>query len=179
MELQVINEAARKIGMSELARRTGLSRSYLYTVLEGSSSPTLETLGKIASALGYELELRKAPLEDSIRDVSSKTARDGQWKIHFFNFVDAFRRRPSLDLVSEAPFSELDERYRALLAAMTWALCDQEGIKAPAWAKAQPALKEPWFVSGMENLKAISIVESPAQFKQKNIFVLDNFLSRA
>jgi hypothetical protein len=41
-----------------------------------------------------------------------------------------------------------------------------------------PAYKDPWFVSGMENLKAITLVESPLHFRRRKIFVLGNFLSR-
>lgn len=108
-----------------------------------------------------------------------KTLKDGRWKIHFFNFVDAFRKDRSFELIKDEPVDDLDEKYKALLAAMVWALCDEIGITPPAWAVLQPPLKEPWFVAGIENLKAISIVESPAFFKQKNVFVLGNFLSRA
>lgn len=179
MNIQMIQSSARKLGVAEIARRTGLARSYIYRVLDGSSQPTITALEKIAGALGYEVELRPAPPVDSVRDVSAKTAQDGQWKVHFFNFVDAFRRSPSELLIEEGPVPELEERYKALLAAMVWFLCDEVGVEAPMWAKFQPALKDPWFVAGMENLKAISIVETPAQFKQKNIFVLENFLSRA
>jgi hypothetical protein len=41
------------------------------------------------------------------------------------------------------------------------------------------ALSEPWFVSGMENLKASALLESPLPFRRNNVFVLGNFLSRA
>lgn len=179
MELQAIQIAAREIGVSELARRTKLARSYLYRVLEGSSTPTIETLGKIAHALGYELELRKEAPKDSVRDISLQVVRDGQWKIHIFNFVDAFRKASSYDLIAEPPVADLDEKYKALLAAVVWALCDEIGVRAPAWTTLQSPLKEPWFVSGIDNLKAIAIVETPVFFKQKNIFVLENFLLRA
>ena len=41
------------------------------------------------------------------------------------------------------------------------------------------ALATPWFVAGVENLKALALVESPTHFRKRNIFVLGNFLSRA
>jgi hypothetical protein len=41
-----------------------------------------------------------------------------------------------------------------------------------------PGLEEPWFVTGIENLKAMAIVESPVFFRRRLIFVLENFLSR-
>jgi hypothetical protein len=51
-------------------------------------------------------------------------------------------------------------------------------LEAPAWVWAVPSLKEPWFLSGMESLKAIAIVESPVFFRRRKIFVLENFLYR-
>lgn len=179
MKLREIQQAARQLGLSELARRTGIARSYLYRVLDGSSVPTIDVLEEITEALGYEVEIKKAPPQDSARWASMKTSKDGRWKIHFFNFVDAFRRDRSFTLIKDAPVDELDVKYKALLAATVWALCDEIGVAPPAWAILQPPLKEPWFVAGIENLKALSIVESPAFFKQKNVFVLENFLSRA
>jgi hypothetical protein len=41
------------------------------------------------------------------------------------------------------------------------------------------ALDSPWFVAGIENLKASALVESPVRFRKRNIFVLANFLERA
>lgn len=42
-----------------------------------------------------------------------------------------------------------------------------------------PGLKDPWFVTGIENLKAIAIVESPVFFRRRKIFTLQNFPGRA
>jgi len=53
------------------------------------------------------------------------------------------------------------------------------GQAPPWWANRPLVLAEPWFVSGMENLKATALVESPVQFRRNNVFVLGNFLSRA
>jgi hypothetical protein len=52
------------------------------------------------------------------------------------------------------------------------------GVEAPGWLASVPACRDPYFVSGMENLKAISIVESPLRFRIRKIFVLENFPSR-
>lgn len=178
MNILAIQKAAREFGLLKLSKRTGLARSYLYKVIEGTSSPTLETFGKITSALGFEVEFRRQPLVDSVRDVSEK-ALDGNWKIHFFNFVDALRRSKNPELIAEPPVKTLGERERALLASITYQLCLELELDIPSWAKEKYVLKEPWFVSGIENLKAMAIVESPVSFKRNNIFVLDNFLARA
>ena len=66
----------------------------------------------------------------------------------------------------------------ALLASTAEALCDELGMAPPRWLAGVPACKEPFFVVGLENLKAISIVESPLWFRIRKIYVLENFLSR-
>lgn len=58
------------------------------------------------------------------------------------------------------------------------ALCAELKIDVPAWIRAVPAPRHPWFVSGMKSLKAIAIVESPLPFRLRKLFVLENFLSR-
>lgn len=100
------------------------------------------------------------------------------WVIHLMDFVDDFRYYKNLDAVRE-PFELTHERWDALLASTASYLCDELGLETQPWINRVPACKDPWFVSGLENLKAISIVESPLHFRLRKIFVLDNFLSRA
>ena len=47
--------AARAHGMTELARKTGLSRSQLYASLSRTGRPELETVLKVTEALGVSL----------------------------------------------------------------------------------------------------------------------------
>ena len=47
--------AARAHGMTELARKTGLSRSQLYASLSRTGRPELETVLKVTEALGLSL----------------------------------------------------------------------------------------------------------------------------
>lgn len=43
--------------MSALAKRTGISRRHLYCIFSNEGNPSLDSLIKIADALGYSLEL--------------------------------------------------------------------------------------------------------------------------
>jgi hypothetical protein len=105
------------------------------------------------------------------------TAEPAHWRVHLMNFVDDFRYYKDPRAVAE-PFALTDERFDALLASTAEALCDELGLPAPAWLSEVPACGEPYFVGGLENLKAISIVQSPLRFRIRKIFVLENFLSR-
>lgn len=50
-----LGDIARARGMSELARKTGLSRESLYKSLSGQRVPSTETLLKVIHALGFKL----------------------------------------------------------------------------------------------------------------------------
>ena len=93
------------------------------------------------------------------------------------DFVDDFRRRRDARAVAEQ-FAPGEPQTDALLASTAEALCDELKLTPPAWLAEVPACAEPYFVSGVENLKAISIVESPLRFRARKVFVLENFLSR-
>lgn len=100
------------------------------------------------------------------------------WKLALMDFVDDFCRRKDPKAIDK-PFSRGDERIDAVLAGVIESLCDEFNLPIPAWLDGVPACKEPFFVSGLEDLKALAIVESPLRFRIRKVFVLENFLSRA
>jgi hypothetical protein len=99
------------------------------------------------------------------------------WVVPLMDFVDEMRRRRDPEMI-RAPFACDNERLDAILASTIEALCEELGMETPDWVWEVPSCSRPWFVSGVENLKAICIVESPAFFRHRKIFVLENFLSR-
>ncbi|HEY0081068.1 MAG TPA: hypothetical protein VGB73_20860 [Pyrinomonadaceae bacterium] len=99
------------------------------------------------------------------------------WCVHLMNFVDDFRYYKDARAIDE-PFATGEPQMDALLASTAEALCDEMGLAPPRWLSEIPACGEPFFVGGLESLKAISIVESPLRFRMRKIFVLENFLSR-
>ena len=52
---RALGDIAKAQGMSEIARKTNLSRQNLYNVLDQESSPKFETIKKIIEALGCKL----------------------------------------------------------------------------------------------------------------------------
>jgi len=175
-------------GLSQraLARRAGVAFRTLQLLETGRHDPRWSTLERIAKALGEPvsalLPAQGSPLPpDSVAAVSTRILREGpdSWRLWLFEFVDAMRRRPSVELVSTAPDPRLSHRLLALLASTAEALCAEQGLPIPWWCAGVPPLEEPWFVSGVESLKASALVESPEAFRKRNIFVLRNFLERA
>jgi probable addiction module antidote protein len=55
---KVLGDVARSRNISQLARETGLTRETLYQATRGDGNPTLDTVSKIASALGLRLTLQ-------------------------------------------------------------------------------------------------------------------------
>ena len=99
------------------------------------------------------------------------------WKIPLMEFVDDFRRDRNPEMIS-IPFRRTDEQKDAVLASVIETLCDELGIEIPDWLSSVPACQDPYFLSEMESLKAISLVETPIHFRVRKVFVMENFLFR-
>ncbi len=186
--LAPIHYAMKEQALSErvLAHRVGLSRSTLRRVMnaDGVENTTLRSLEKLASHLGHSLSITFSNAggssEHSVAGTGVNIKRDGfsSWKVHLMNMVDEFRRHRNPLLLVLPPPLGLDKKMEALLASTVCHLCDESKMRAPKWAGESYFLPRPWFVSGMESLKAMSLLESPLHFRKNNIFVLGNFLDR-
>jgi len=114
----------------------------------------------------------------TVKETRERIANDQEWwAIPLMNFVDDFRRSRN-SLAIEEPFRPSDQKMEALVAATVESLCDELDLEPPQWLEQIPECEEPWFVSGLERLKAITIVQSALRFRMRKIFVLENFLSR-
>lgn len=188
--MMTIAQVRKERGLSqrELANRAGISFRGLQLLEQGAHNWRINTLGHVADALqlpalGLDLMVRHfmSLPPDSLQEISIRMALDGfnSWKTHLFDFVDAFRATRHKGLLAEPPITELDHRLQALCASTVESLCHQARVRVPDWCAGIPALSAPWFVSGFENLKASALIESPAWFRSRNLFVLGNFLDRA
>ena len=61
----VLGDVARARNISELSRSTGIARETLYKVTRGEGNPTLDTISKLAKALGFRLTLE--PLAQPVK----------------------------------------------------------------------------------------------------------------
>lgn len=112
-----------------------------------------ETLARAAERISAALSLREA-VADFLDDL--RWARDS----------DDVRAR----VAQEPP--AVDERSDAYLAAVAEHVSAQHRIPAPAWCLAERLfLDQFWFPSATPALDARCIVESPAAFRRRNIFI--------
>lgn len=115
---------------------------------------------------------------NSLKATKEKIQSDpAHWRVWLMDFVDDFRYYKSAQMIAE-PFDLDSEQIDALLASTVEYLCDELKIETPEWLEKIPAASEPYFVAGLENLKATAIVESPLRFRIRKVFVTENFLSR-
>jgi len=175
-----------KLSEREVTNRCGLSRGAVRQLESPSTgNVTMRSIEQLADLLGRNVEVIISS-QEVLSDYSTvasalKIERDGfdSWKIHLFDFVDEFRRTADARLILLPPPSTSDIRISALLASTVRALCEEIAIDPPSWGARRYFLQKPWFVSGMNSLKASAILEAPLPFRANNIFVHDNFLARA
>lgn len=180
----------RERGFSQrrLAARANVSFRTVQMLESGQTDPRLSTLNRISVALGNGSSVLESEIDhllkdssDSVHAVSRMICTEGEdrWRLWLFEFVDAFRRQPSSRLIECPPVPGTSEKIAGLLAATVEALCDETDTAVPWWCMGVAPLPDPWFVCGLESLKASALMESPVYFRQRNIFVLANFLERA
>ena len=68
---KALGDIARAIGMSRVARQTGLSRESLYKALSGERNPSFDTILKVVDALGLKLHAQVVEMGDG--DMSGGT----------------------------------------------------------------------------------------------------------
>jgi hypothetical protein len=96
-------------------------------------------------------------------------------------FVDDFRaadQAARFDMTADA--IERDGPLEALVAATVSALCREVAAATPAWV-AQISSPEPFFAFPARSfaLRLRLMIESPPAFRVRNVFVPENYLSRA
>lgn len=57
---KALGDIARAKGMSDIARETGLGRESLYKALSAEGNPQLDTILRVAKALGLEISVKPA-----------------------------------------------------------------------------------------------------------------------
>lgn len=67
---------AKGLTQEELAERTGLKQPNIARMETGRATPTLDTLRRVAEALGYRVEVRFVPVEEDLPEARAETAAE-------------------------------------------------------------------------------------------------------
>ncbi len=102
------------------------------------------------------------------------------------NFLDEFYAAPNAAALADSPvllapsFGETGRVQDAYLAATAEELARAHQFSPPAWIAADARkLHQPWFASPLAALRALLLLESPAAFRSRNLFISGNALTRA
>ncbi len=122
----------------------------------------------------------------SLSEVADRAARGESFDLSLRNFIDGFYARPDAAALAVEPtllravVPKLGEVEDAYLAATAEWLAQKYQLALPAWPLAKGRqLHRPWFASELASLRAVLLLESPAPFRARNLFVSENALSRA
>lgn len=122
----------------------------------------------------------------TLAQVAEMTAEGEPFDLCIKNFLDDFYWKPTAEALQPEPprlaiknkrFGEIEDAY--LAATAEW-LAWKFDLRPPAWAFDQTrSLRRPWFASSLSGLRAVLLIESPAAFRSRNLFVSENALTRA
>jgi hypothetical protein len=118
--------------------------------------------------------------------VADLTARGDSFDRCLANFLDDFYASPTASALAPVPAlltpqnGEEGRIQDAYLAATAETLAQRHDLPLPSWTRSENRqLHRPWFASTLASLRAVLILESPAAFRSRNLFVSENALSRA
>jgi hypothetical protein len=119
-------------------------------------------------------------------ELAEELAAGDTFSLALGDFLDRFYAHPTPEALAQeprrlAPDSGRDGEVRdAYLAATAEWLAMKYGFPTPDWAKEPTrALRRPWFAVPYAGFRATLLLESPAAFRCRNLFVTANALSRA
>ncbi len=130
-----------------------------------------------------------APRPHSLAEVARRSTDSRAFEFELADFLHefAFRRdfRNQMSMLEEAPspLHHLGPRglvCDAYLAAVAVSFASRLDTSAPPWTRApERTLRQPWFAHPGRHMRALLLVESPAAFRERNLFVTANALSVA
>lgn len=118
----------------------------------------------------------------TLADVAARTVAGEDFHYAVREHLSALTLLPvgeRVELVTEAPIDLPDPVQQAYLGALAEHTCAQAGVAAPEWAASQDRfLDRVWFGTDNPGLEAWCLVESPAAFRRRGLFVTRGRLGR-
>jgi hypothetical protein len=123
----------------------------------------------------------RVPRPATLQEVATRTLGGEPFDPLLREFLDTFYLgdTPARERAIAGTPARIDALRDAYLAAVAEHLARRYELAIPPWVdEPHRFLERPFFAGGLENLKAILLVESPLAFRRRQIFVSANALSR-
>lgn len=120
--------------------------------------------------------MKTAYLPQTTADTMARISGGGDPWIAYRDFLEDWTYSPQAraDLIAEEPRAAkaAHRRWAALLAASVEALCERDGLAAPAWTRdPQYRLAEPWYLyEGNQRMRDWLSETTPKAFAKRNIW---------
>ena len=122
----------------------------------------------------------------TLAEVAQLTINGDSFDLCLANFLDDFYAAPKADALTTQPvllaptLGESGRVQDAYLAATAEELARARKFSVPSWTDSDARkLHRPWFASPLAALRAVLLLESPAAFRSRNLFISQNALTRA
>src|SRR5205085_1774501 len=117
----------------------------------------------------------------TLAEVARRTLEGDSFDRCLANFLDDFYAAPVAEALAAQPallapaFGERGRVQDAYLAATAEELARSRDFPVPDWTDdAARKLHRPWFASSLAALRAVLLLESPAAFRSRNLFISAN-----
>jgi len=103
-----------------------------------------------------------------------------RWKL-VWEFMEEYRWEPAavqVGLLVDEPASVGDERWDALLAALSEHLLAQHDLAPPDWSETR-VLRKAWFPAQLAIARADALVRAPAAFRKHGVYLSAHDLTAA
>ena len=121
----------------------------------------------------------------TLAEVAARARAGESFDFALRNFLDEFQTRPDASRLGLEPARLAGviaegERCDAFLAATAESLASVHGFDVKGWVwQESRKLRRPWFALPWKGLRGVLLLESPAAFRSRNLFVSANALCRA
>ena len=173
--------AREKSGLTQtqMARIAKTSQSAIAAYEAGDREPTVPVLQRMLAATGHNLMIafeadrniyRVADLARDIRKTSIKN-REKRLRL-VFEFLREVDAKELTLRVAVEPESTGDQRFDAMLAALSEDLCVSNGVSPPSWVFAdQRFLDSAWWVSNLKSARTRALVNAPASYRRRGVMI--------